>query len=84
METFDWPWILVYGALLPSADTCFMEQSNCQNCHTMEKELQSKIIDVRDKELAIIELQQVCDKMEKQLVQQVCTKKLLVNSEFVE
>ena len=50
----------------------------------MEKELQSKIIDVRDKELAIIELQQVCDKMEKQLVQQVCTKKLLVNSEFVE
>ena len=37
----------------------------------MEKQLQSKIIELRDKEVVTIEMQQLCAKMEKQLVQQV-------------
>ena len=37
----------------------------------MEKQLQSKITELRDKEIATIELQRLCSKMEKQLVQQV-------------
>jgi len=36
----------------------------------MEKQLQSKIIELRDKEVVTIEMQQLCEKMEKQLVQQ--------------
>ena len=41
----------------------------------MEKQLQSKIIEVRDKETTVIGLQQLCSKMEKQLVQQVGMRK---------
>ena len=37
----------------------------------MEKQLQSKIVELRDKEVVTIEMQQLCAKMEKQLVQQV-------------
>lgn len=37
----------------------------------MEKQLQSKITELRDKEIVTIEMQRVCSKMEKQLVQQV-------------
>jgi len=37
----------------------------------MEKQLQSKIIELRDKEVVTIEMQQLCEKMEKQLVEQV-------------
>ena len=39
----------------------------------MERQLQSKIAELRDKEIATIELQRLCSKMEKQLVQQVLT-----------
>ena len=53
----------------------FFLQSKCQNCHVMEKQLQSKIIEVRDKETTVIGLQQLCSKMEKQLVQQVGMRK---------
>lgn len=45
-------------------------QGQCQNCFVMEKQLQSKITELRDKEIATIELQRLCSKMEKQLVQQ--------------
>lgn len=37
----------------------------------MEKQLQSKISELRDKEVVSIEMQRLCSKMEKQLVQQV-------------
>ncbi|KAK2573957.1 hypothetical protein P5673_000067 [Acropora cervicornis] len=46
-------------------------QGQCQNCFVMEKQLQSKISELRDKEVVAIELQRLCSKMEKQLVQQV-------------
>ena len=39
----------------------------------MERQLQSKIAELRDKEIATIELQRLCSKMEKQLIQQVLT-----------
>lgn len=45
-------------------------QGKCPNCFVMEKQLQSKIIELRDKEVVTIEMQQLCAKMEKQLVQQ--------------
>lgn len=37
----------------------------------LEKELQNKIIILRDKDVGLIELQQLCEKMEKQLMEQV-------------
>jgi len=37
----------------------------------MEKQLQAKITELRDKEVVTIEMQRLCSKMEKQLVQQV-------------
>ena len=46
-------------------------QGKCPNCFVMEKQLQSKIVELRDKEVVTIEMQQLCAKMEKQLVQQV-------------
>ncbi|XP_078361086.1 uncharacterized protein LOC144645392 [Oculina patagonica] len=45
-------------------------QGKCPNCFVMEKQLQSKIVELRDKEAVTIEMQQLCAKMEKQLVQQ--------------
>lgn len=45
-------------------------QGQCSNCFVMERQLQSKIAELRDKEIATIELQRLCSKMEKQLVQQ--------------
>ena len=39
----------------------------------MERQLQYNIAELRDKEIASIELQRLCSKMEKQLVQQVLT-----------
>lgn len=45
-------------------------QGQCQNCFVMEKQLQSKISELRDKEVVATELQRLCSKMEKQLVQQ--------------
>lgn len=48
-----------------------MLQGKCPNCFVMEKQLQSKIVELRDKEVVTIEMQQLCAKMEKQLVQQV-------------
>lgn len=45
-------------------------QGKCPNCFVMEKQLQSKIVELRDKEVVTIEMQQLCAKMEKQLVQQ--------------
>ena len=44
----------------------------------MEKQLQSKITELRDKEIVTIELQRLCSKMEKQLVQQVIKHPFLV------
>ncbi|XP_031560245.1 spindle pole body component 110-like [Actinia tenebrosa] len=46
------------------------QQGGCKNCLTFEKELQNKIIEIRNKDLGLIELQQLCGKMEKQLMQQ--------------
>ena len=46
-------------------------QGQCSNCFVMEKQLQSKITELRDKEIVTIEMQRLCTKMEKQLVQQV-------------
>ena len=46
-------------------------QGGCKNCHILEKELQNKIIELRSKDVGLIELQQLCEKMEKQLMQQV-------------
>ncbi|KAJ7387314.1 Short transient receptor putative channel 2-like [Desmophyllum pertusum] len=45
-------------------------QGKCPNCFVMERQLQSKIVELRDKEVVTIEMQQLCAKMEKQLVQQ--------------
>lgn len=45
-------------------------QGQCSNCFVMEKQLQSKITELRDKEIVTIEMQRLCSKMEKQLVQQ--------------
>lgn len=45
-------------------------QGKCPNCFVMEKQLQSKILELRDKEVVTIEMQQLCAKMEQQLVQQ--------------
>lgn len=50
---------------------CLILQGKCPNCFVMEKQLQSKIVELRNKEVATIEMQQLCAKMEKQLVQQV-------------
>ncbi|RMX51687.1 hypothetical protein pdam_00008127 [Pocillopora damicornis] len=45
-------------------------QGKCPNCFVMERQLQSKILELRDKEVVTIEMQQLCAKMEQQLVQQ--------------
>lgn len=45
-------------------------QGQCPNCFVMEKQLQAKITELRDKEVVTIEMQRLCSKMEKQLVQQ--------------
>ena len=50
---------------------CLILQGKCPNCFVIEKQLQSKIVELRDKEVVTIEMQQLCAKMEKQLVQQV-------------
>lgn len=47
-----------------------VNQGQCPNCFVMEKQLQSKITELRDKEIVTIEMQRLCSKMEKQLVQQ--------------
>lgn len=46
-------------------------QAPCKNCHLLERELQNKIIILKDKDVGLIELQQLCEKMEKQLMEQV-------------
>ena len=51
--------------------TVLILQGKCPNCFVMERQLQSKIVELRDKEVVTIEMQQLCAKMEKQLVQQV-------------
>jgi len=51
-------------------------QAACKNCHFLEKELQNKILILRDKDVGLIELQQLCEKMEKQLMEQVGKKML--------
>ena len=51
---------------------CFsVFKGKCPNCFVMERQLQSKILELRDKEVVTIEMQQLCAKMEQQLVQQV-------------
>ncbi|XP_032239119.1 ELKS/Rab6-interacting/CAST family member 1 [Nematostella vectensis] len=46
------------------------QQTYCQNCPELEKQIQAKILQIRDKDVALVELQRLCNKMEKQLVQQ--------------
>ena len=46
----------------------------------MEKQLQSKIVELRDKEVVTIEMQQLCAKMEKQLVQQVTDNDIVITN----
>lgn len=45
-------------------------QGKCKNCSVLEKQLQSKIMEAKDREVTVIDLQQLCGKMERQLVQQ--------------
>ncbi|KAK3727830.1 hypothetical protein QZH41_008250 [Actinostola sp. cb2023] len=51
-------------------NTTKLSQGGCKNCHIFEKELQNKIIELRSKDVGLIELQRLCEKMEKQLMQQ--------------
>ena len=53
----------------------------------MERQLQSKILELRDKEVVTIEMQQLCAKMEQQLVQQVdirITSRCTLKATFIE